>query len=361
MPIYPDKKGEKLTGRWRVEIQKDGRRYRQRHDDHAAAKADEKRVLAAWAQGLEVDGPVAVRKDPHAPTIGNVMKLAKGKLWRGQAHETIAWIHLDLMAGIIGRETLLEDVQTRHVDEIVSALLKGTEDKKPVTESTVNRYLSHLHTFMDWAKARGHRKTAVSEVTFDWQEENEGRIRWITPDEEFVLMTLLPRDVGRLVKVAIETGCRRGELLNVEPSQINGNRLHLWETKTKTPRTVPMDPEITQILKRLVATNAMPSESELRYAWEKAKAAMGLQDDGDFVFHCTRHTCATRLVEAGVNLRVIQRFLGHKRIETTMRYAHVHDDMLEDAVTRRKRHQDQTSLSGPWGNMQAATVGLQAA
>ncbi|PNU02537.1 hypothetical protein A8V01_09165 [Novosphingobium guangzhouense] len=43
-----------------------------------------------------------------------------------------------------------------------------------------------------------------------------------------------------LIKVAMATGCRRNELLTAEPKQINGTRLHLWETKTDTPRTIPM-------------------------------------------------------------------------------------------------------------------------
>ena len=55
---------------------------------------------------------------------------------------------------------------------------------------------------------------------------------------------------------------------------------------------------------------------QLRYAWNKAKVAMGLSGDGEFVFHALRHTRATRLVEMGVNLRVIQQFMGHKVIQT---------------------------------------------
>jgi hypothetical protein len=61
---------------------------------------------------------------------------------------------------------------------------------------------------------------------------------------------------------------------------------------------------------------------------------MGLSDDEDFVFHALRHTRATRLVQHGVNLRVIQQFMGHKAIQTTLRYAHVSDDMLASAVDK---------------------------
>ncbi|HEV2547714.1 MAG TPA: tyrosine-type recombinase/integrase [Stellaceae bacterium] len=67
---------------------------------------------------------------------------------------------------------------------------------------------------------------------------------------------------------------------------------------------------------------------QLRYWFDKAKGAMGLAAEDAFVIYACRHTCATRLVEAGVNLRVIQRWLGHKSLATTERYAKCGDDML---------------------------------
>jgi integrase len=65
-----------------------------------------------------------------------------------------------------------------------------------------------------------------------------------------------------------------------------------------------------------------------RYWFDKTKPAMGLAAEDAFVIHACRHTCATRLVEAGVNLRVIQRWLGHKNLATTARYAKSSDDIL---------------------------------
>jgi len=362
MPVYPDKKNGAPTGRWRVEIQKAGQRYRQRHDDMKTAKADEARVLELFRSTGSLGGSnVAERKDPRLPTIAFSIKEASGQLWEGKASERTAWAHMDVIAEILGRETLLDDVTTQSMDKVIRELLKGSESRKPVSDPTVNRYLSHFHTFLDWCKGRGHRTVPVSETVFAWRDEDEGRIRWITQDEERQLEILLPENCWRVVKVAIETGCRRGELLSVVLDQINGTKLHLWKTKTKTPRTVPMEASTVRMLKALVTSGTMPTESELRYQWEKAKEVMGLEADEDFVFHCTRHTCATRLVEAGVNLRVIQVFLGHKRIETTMRYSHVHDLTLEDALATRSAHQAQASERSRWGQGPSQTVGLQAA
>jgi hypothetical protein len=66
---------------------------------------------------------------------------------------------------------------------------------------------------------------------------------------------------------------------------------------------------------------------------------LGLQDDGDFVFHVCRHTCATRLLDAGVHLLVMKEWLGHKNIETTMRYSHVKPENLSAALAKLGDHE----------------------
>jgi site-specific recombinase XerD len=59
---------------------------------------------------------------------------------------------------------------------------------------------------------------------------------------------------------------------------------------------------------------------------------MGLEDDPNFVMHTLRHTTATRMLDTTGNIAVVQRMLGHAKIATTMRYAHVSDDALLSAV-----------------------------
>jgi integrase len=341
LAIYPDKKAGKLTGRFRVELQKGKQRYRKRWDTYAEAQKDEEAVLAAWATGEAPPAPGAAPGAPDVHTFGSVIPLAKGKLWVGQSTEETSWARLEKVAGILGRNTRLDDVDTQAVDRVITALQKaGTAD------ATINRYLSHLRTFLVWAKRRKYRTVPIKdEIEFAWRKESVGRIRWITDKEERELREYLtaredPKGraaalaVWKLIFVAVRTGCRRDELLTAELSQINGTRLHLWETKTDTPRTVPMTQETTDVLLDLIRSGTMPSQRSLRSWWDRAKAAIGLAKDDEFVFHVTRHTCATRLVDAGVNVFVIKEWMGHKRIETTLRYAHVKPQNLEDALVR---------------------------
>lgn len=107
---------------------------------------------------------------------------------------------------------------------------------------------------------------------------------------------------------------------------------------TFNPRTVYMEPETTALLVSLLTSESdkdrMPTKNYLRRQWEKVREEMGLQDDDDFVFHSCRHTRATRLLEAGVDIPTIQNMLGHKQIETTMRYAHVKASNIENAMKK---------------------------
>ena len=52
----------------------------------------------------------------------------------------------------------------------------------------------------------------------------------------------------------------------------------------------------------------------------------------DFTWHCLRHTFCSRLIQAGVSLKVAQELMGHKTIEMTARYAHLSPGHLQDAI-----------------------------
>jgi integrase len=350
--IYAEKVKGKPTGKWVVELvkgnRKTGERYKKRWPSYDEAKQDEEAVLATWSRGEAPPAPGQAVGAPEVHTFESVIPLAKGKLWVGQSSEENSWAHMDLIASIMGRKTRLDDVDTQAVDRLIAQL--GAIGK---ADATINRYLSSLRTFLVWAKGRKYRRVPIrDEIEFAWRKETSGRIRWITEEEEDALRDfLLSRQrpeataVWQLIKVAIETGCRRDELLTAELSQINGTRLHLWKTKTDSPRTVPMEPEIAQMLRDLIRTKAMPTQRGLRSWWERAKKHMGLEADDEFVFHVTRHTCATRLVDAGVNVFVIKEWMGHKRIETTLRYAHVKPQNLEEALVRRGTMQGERSAN----------------
>lgn len=329
MAVYPDKKAGKLNGRWRVEIQKGKDRYRARHNTHALAMADDARAKRHWTAGEGFRGIVKHQELALMYTVATLTELASEQLWEGTTNVKPAWAHIAMIGDIIGQDTRLDTVTTQTIDKIIVELKKrGKKD------ATINRYLSHFRTFLKWGRGRGYVTTPEASIVFQWRTEKKGRIRWLSPQEEVELQKLLPRNVWMLVKVAIETGCRRAELLNAQLKDIDGNLLSLWDTKTDKPRTIPMGPKTTEMLRELITKKIMPTARVLRYHWELARFDMNLTDDKDFVFHACRHTRATRLLDAGVNVFVIQEWLGHSQIETTKRYTHVKPQNLVEALAR---------------------------
>lgn len=338
--IYADKKDGKLTGRWRVEVQRNGQRARGRFDTMEEARAAEQR----WMVEFPLVAKPRVDKRGAPKTLGDLVDRLGDIPWRGKESRDITESRLASMVAEIGKDVRIEQLTTETLDACVSLLLK-----RGLKNSTINKYLSALHVIL----REGSRRRWVDVIpAFPWLDEDEGRIRWITESEELQLLRLLPSDVAILVKVAIVTGMRRSELLTLQREQVEDGWVHLWKTKTKTPRSVPINSRTHEDLLFLI-DSPMPSEHVLRYQWEKAREAMGLADDPWFTFHVTRHTCATRLVKANVNLRIIQKWLGHKRIETTIRYAQVSDQMLQGAHSQMENFLTGNGMSAPTNSLVA--------
>ena len=329
MSIYAERsRAGKLTGAFRIEVQLQGSRLRGKAKSHSEAKRIEADLL-----GRLKDAPQSTYQPRHAITetikcltLGEGRDRANGLLWAGQSTEYHSLRKLSRVVEIVGADTLLDDFDANALDRVMVELKTGG-----ASDATVNRYLSNISAFLKFCFKRGMRTQPVP--TLDWKDEDEGRIRWLSYDEEAALQELMPEPIATVVYIAVRTGMRAMEILSLTPDQVSPRWVHLWGTGTKTgsSRSVPLSPDLYELLEPLVSAGALPSYPRLRYEWDKAREAMGLKDDPSFVFHSTRHTFATRAVQAGVNIRVIQKLMGHKTIQTTLRYAHVDDSTLSEA------------------------------
>jgi len=352
MAIFADKRDGKLTGRYRVELQLGGQRLRKRFDSLQEAKDYEAAARVEMASGrMPSEARTRLEKGPVVSTLQELCRACEGHLWAGDASERQAHQRLEGACKILGPLMLIESVTIADTDRLVKVLRdKGT------AHGTINRYLSALNQALKWATKHKHRTSPLPELS--WQDEDEGRIRWITPAEEARLIELLAPSEALAVFVCIRTGMRRGELLGLRERDVEPTWVHLWGTRTKSgkSRSIPLTPEVFLALQELFRLG-MPTVESLRYHWNATKKLMGLEEDEDFVFHATRHTFATRAVQAGVHPRVLQRLMGHKHLSTTMRYMQVSDHMLSAAIQQVSDHIGSIAntliVAAPLGGLQA--------
>jgi integrase len=210
------------------------------------------------------------------------------------------------------------------------AVRPGYQGREGLTPATLNRYMdaaSACLTFAVECKYMGAKPRSPKE-----DEDNEKIVWFSEPEEQAIVSYMLTRGWPHdalAVRVLIETGIRWGEFESLEPGQVDEDWLRLWRTKTNRPRSAPISKATARSLRALLASGYVFKYTTFRERLYEARDKCGQSPDK--TVHALRHTTATRLLQKGVDIRIIQKYLGHKRIETTTRYAAVFDDQLHDA------------------------------
>jgi integrase len=176
------------------------------------------------------------------------------------------------------------------------------------------------------------------------EQENNTRDRWLTADEEARVVSAAPAWLRELMVFAIHTGMRQGEILGLTWTGVDLFRrtVTVFKSKNGERRTIPLNQTSLELLthkygSRLVDTELVfPSEAQTRLNASNISRSLNLVLEKatmtDFHFHDLRHTCATRMIQGGVDLYKVQRLLGHKSPIMTQRYAHHYPESLRDGV-----------------------------
>jgi integrase len=223
----------------------------------------------------------------------------------------------------------------RHFDDHLVDILIAEFRKKSNRNATINRKLSAMYKLLRKAERSGMIKRLPSYVRLP---EKNGRIRFFTLEEEgrfFEAMRARSEDHYRLCLFLIDTGARVGEALGLKWGDLTRDRATFWITKSGRSRTIPMTARASDAVfsqMHPVGPFANIEYPRFLYDWNAVKKKVGLGDDKQIVPHILRHTCASRLVQAGIDLRRVQSFLGHQTIQMTLRYAHLATNDLDQCV-----------------------------
>ena len=178
-----------------------------------------------------------------------------------------------------------------------------------------------------------------------------GRNRRLTAEEEQHLLKVCTRYsnpmLGWLVRLAIHTGMRAGELRTLRRDQVDLARrvVTLTQTKNGSVRTVPLTRSALKVFQQVLSNPIKPVDCDLIFfgepgrdgkrrpyefhpAWQQV-----LKDNGisGLRFHDLRHEAVSRLVEAGLADQEVAAISGHKSMQMLRRYTHLR---AEDLVAK---------------------------
>ena len=244
--------------------------------------------------------------------------------------------------------------------------------EKGLSGSTINQRLSLVSILIkcsqDWPGQE------VEPFKMPRQKVNTGRIRVLSYDEEFKVIKYFlesPRkrghdkDMAELVKFLVDTGFRLGEAIRLRSDEIHWelNMVPAWETKTKEPRLVPMTKRVRALLEAretLERPFGMFSVDSADDHWEIMRDELKIdpEKDPEFVIHALRHTCASRLCASGMDAFRVQKWMGHKNIQTTQKYVTLFGSDLLDLAHALDARRTTAALKQPFYGPKSAPRGV---
>ena len=248
----------------------------------------------------------------------------------------------------LGENTPLAEITAGRISEYKAGRLAAVRKigegenatERRLTAAAVNRPLALLRHLLRLAHDEWEELPAVPTIRLE--REPQGRVRWLEPHEEVRLLDACRKSrtkhLADVVRVAHETGLRRGELLGLTWDRVDLSRgvIRLEVTKSDKRREVPMRQAVYEVLAGLQGTREgrVWPPGDIRTAFENAVTEAKL--DG-LHFHDLRHSFASWFVMQGGSPLALQKILGHADRKMTDRYAHLAPDHLRSEMSKTER------------------------
>ncbi len=209
--------------------------------------------------------------------------------------------------------------------------------------ATVNKYMSILKGMfskaVDWEMVEEETLKRVRKIKHLPEDK---RLRFISKEECKELINASDPHLRPIVITALNTGMRKEEILSLQWEKhidLKHGFILLDKTKNGERREIPINETLRAVLQGIIRRMDVPyvfyaPKTGERYKDIKKSFATALRRARilDFKFHDCRHTFASHLVMAGVDLTTVSRLLGHKDIKMTLRYSHLAPAHLRNAV-----------------------------
>lgn len=237
-----------------------------------------------------------------------------------------------------------------HITSMEVECFRSQRLKNGATPATINREIStldHLYSQMKKWQFLGEKPYDIDRL-----EENNERIVCFSDDECRRLIEASKSDVDAYSKlfvfIGLNTAMRHAEILSMHYDNINFETKRLFIPEAKSGgRYQPLTDEIVHILKEHKIRDA-DNDNHSGWVFSSSTSTTGhrtymtkqfgriLTSAGlctkMFSPHAMRHTCISRLVRNNVNLNTVMKISGHKTLTMVMRYTHIADNQVDDAI-----------------------------
>lgn len=322
------------SGKWIVDVRPDGvrgKRVRKQFGSFAEANRFEAFIMGQAAQGM-----------PWNPKPADGRKLSELiATWKQN--------HGQYLRDIDRREAVLLAITTALGDPIASRLKPedflayrrskpGIKDR-PVSPKTLNNHLGYLRAVFNELERSGvvEFPNPLKQVRAIKLQERE--LSFLTLEQIGELLQVIERfnknpHVLLLTKICLSTGCRWGEAEGLATDRVRGGKLSFTKTKSGKNRSVPISAELeASILAHAkVHGDGKRIFSSSMKAFDRVVKQLSYEIPLGQSTHVLRHTFASHFMMNGGDLLTLRAILGHTTIQMTMRYAHLAQDHLVQAV-----------------------------
>lgn len=260
------------------------------------------------------------------------------------------------------------DKQTKELTYRIDNHLRPAFGKRPartITKSEILSWLAEKQEESDWSVATRNRWQATFSLIFRVAVDNEklpsnpakmkrksednGRVRFLSEDEETRLLAAIEKRFPKFrphLILSLNTGMRQSEQYGLQWRQVDFDKrfIYLERTKNGDRRTIPLNDVAVEALNAIKGNQKVKSTDPVFPSVRTDGSLQGargwfpsvIEEAGiaNYTWHCNRHTFASRLVMAGVDLRTVAELLGHKTLQMVMRYSHLAETHKADAVSR---------------------------
>lgn len=333
MAVRPGRK----PGLWVVEFEQDGRRVHKRLPA-GVTKKDAERYQAALKREIFLREKLGDKPDLTLPKAielwlsENRRKNQKQAL--SEAKQWADWAHGKLLrqAPEVAQEALRAWlIRGTDGDAGRSRLQSNSPRTSAVKPSTLNRRLALLKAVCKHAYKQGLIDDNLSGRIALLREDNKKEIYLTKAEVSRLAGCASSATITAAISILAYSGLRASELLALTAHTSRSATFVVQQSKTGKPRQVPIAAHIQPYLSALpLGLDYWQLQKGFSAARKKAKLPPTV------TLHTLRHTCASWLIQSGVDLYTVGRILGHSSTQTTARYAHLSDDSLKAAIRKLK-------------------------